>query len=117
MLLSACGGREAHPVAYRQPGDDRISCSEILAEIDANKATIAELKPRADTTTKNIALGVVGALVVFPLFWMDFKDGEGKEIEALVRRNQWLHEIAAGNGCPATGMGQFVMNNAGQPDR
>jgi hypothetical protein len=98
-VLSACGGRTANPVAQYQPGDENRSCEGLKVEVSNNEQEIAKLLPYEDATGKNVALGVTGAFFIVPLFFMDFKDAEGTEIQALKRRNNWLREVAARNQC------------------
>jgi len=47
---------------------------------------IARLLPKSDKTGKNIALGATGIIFIIPLFFMDLKQGEKKEIEAYRQR-------------------------------
>ncbi|MEE8188252.1 MAG: hypothetical protein V3T80_03500 [Kiloniellales bacterium] len=120
-LVSACGGKSANPVNQYQPGDEARSCEGLKTEISSNEAEIARLIPYEDATGKNVALGVAGAFFIVPWFFMDFKEGEATELQALRRRNQWLREVASGKDCsiPAS---QFVFNErpcaeASNPDR
>ena len=99
VVLVACGGRAPNPVAAYQPGDETRSCTGLQAEIAQNEAEIAKRLPGEDATGKNVALGVTGAFLVVPLFFMDFKDGERIEIDAYRKRNLWLREVAHNNGC------------------
>ena len=99
LTLAGCGGKAPNPVSQYQPGDEDRSCVGLKSEIAANEAEIARLAPGEDAMGKNVALGVAGAFVLVPWFFMDFKDGEGVEIQALRRRNQWLREIAYEKDC------------------
>ncbi len=99
LLLAACGGRAANPVASYQPGDDSRSCDGLKAELAANEAEIARLLPDEDATGKNVVLGVAGAFLIVPWFFMDFKDAEGIEIRAYRRRNVMLRRIASKKSC------------------
>ncbi len=98
-LLSACGGVAPNPVSQYQPGDEKRSCDGLTSEIVQNEAEIAELLPDADATGKNVALGVTGAFLLIPWFFMDFKEGEAVDIKALDKRNDWLREVAADKDC------------------
>ena len=98
-FVSACGGRTANPVSQYHVGDENRSCQGLKAEVSNNEQEIAKLLPYEDATGKNVALGVTGALFIIPLFFMDFKDAEATEIQALKRRNTWLREVAAKNRC------------------
>ncbi len=64
-----------------------------------NETEIARLLPSEDATGKNVLLGVPGAFVIVPLFFMDFKDAERIEIDALRRRNNLLREYASEKEC------------------
>ena len=99
VLLTTCGGRPPNPVAVYQPGDERRSCAGLRAEVAENEVQIAKLVPSEDATGKNVALGVAGAFVLVPWFFMDFKDGERIEIDALRRRNRYLREFAYEKEC------------------
>lgn len=98
-LVSACGGKTANPVSQYQPGDEGRSCEGLKTEISSNDAEIARLIPYEDATGKNVALGVAGAFFIVPWFFMDFKEGEATELQALRRRNQWLREVASDKSC------------------
>jgi hypothetical protein len=98
-LVSACGGKSANPVSQYQPGDEGRSCQGLKTEISNNEAEIARLLPYEDATGKNVALGVAGAFFIVPWFFMDFKEGEATELQALRRRNQWLREVASTKDC------------------
>ncbi|MCO6177493.1 hypothetical protein [Ciceribacter sp. RN22] len=102
LILSGCGGREAHPVAATNPSDSAFDCAGISREYSANERQIlATVKERADAQGKNIVLGVTGAIIFFPaLFFMDPKSPERVEIDALRNRNKVLEDIARTKKCP-----------------
>ena len=99
LFVVACGGKSANPVVSYQPGDEKRSCEGLKSEIALNEAEIAKLVPYDDATGKNVALGVTGFFLIIPWFFMDFKEGEAIEIQALRRRNQWLREVASDKDC------------------
>jgi len=103
VLLSGCGGREAHPIASTNPSDSVFNCAGINREFDANeRQVLAIVKERSQAQGKNVALGVTGALLFWPaLFFMDPKSPEKVEIDALRNRNQVLADIARSKKCPA----------------
>jgi hypothetical protein len=98
-VTSGCGGKEANPVSQYQPGDENRSCTGLKAEISSNEAEMAKLIPHEDATGKNVMLGAAGVFLIVPWFFMDFKEGEATELQALKRRNQWLREVATDKGC------------------
>lgn len=99
LALWGCGGRAPNPVSQYQPGDEDRSCDGLKGEIAYNEGEIERLLPYEDATGKNVVLGVAGALVLVPWFFMDFKEGEAIEIKALRRRDQWLREVASNKDC------------------
>ena len=99
LVLAACGGRSANPIASYQPGDEKRSCDGLRMEVATNEQEIAKLVPYEDATGKNVALGVTGFFLIVPLFFMDFKDAEAIEIRALRKRNQWLRGVASKKDC------------------
>ena len=109
VFLSACGGKAPNPVAQYQPGDEGRTCPGLKTEISSNEAEIARLVPYEDATGKNVALGVAGVFLIVPWFFMDFKEGEATELQALRRRNQWLREVASTKDCSIP-RSQFVFD-------
>lgn len=99
LVVAGCGGKSPNPVASYLPGDEKRSCGGLKSEIAMNEAEIAKLVPGEDATGKNVALGVAGAFLIVPWFFMDFKEGEATELQALRRRNQWLREVASTKDC------------------
>lgn len=103
LLLSSCGGREAHPIASTNPSDSVFNCAGIKREFDANeRQVLATVKERSQAQGKNVALGATGVLLFWPaLFFMDPKSPEKVEIDALRNRNGVLVDIARSKKCPA----------------
>ncbi len=99
LIIVGCGGKSPNPIASYQPGDEKRSCGGLKAEIAMNEVEVGKLVPYEDATGKNVALGVAGAFLIVPWFFMDFKEGEAIELQALRRRNQWLREVAADKDC------------------
>lgn len=99
IALTACGGRNANPVARYQIGDENRGCEGLKVEVAHNEQEIIKLIPYEDATGKNVALGVTGAFFIVPLFFMDFKDAEEMEVKALRDRNLWLTELAHRKNC------------------
>lgn len=98
-ILAGCGGQVPNPVSVYQPGDEKRSCDGLKYEVSQNEVEIAKMLPDEDASGKNAVLGVTGLFIIVPWFFMDFKDGERIDIEALRRRNMWLREVAAKNDC------------------
>lgn len=101
IVLSGCGGREAHPISSTNPSDSVFDCAGIEREFTANERQIQEtIKERSAAQGKNVVLGVTGALLFWPaLFFMDAKSPEKLEINALRNRNGVLEDIARSKKC------------------
>jgi len=104
-MLGACAGRDpAPPTSIVQPQDNNLSCDQVQAEIAANNGRIQALSSEeASKRTQNIVAGTVGVVLFFPaLFFMDFKNGAGKDLESANARQSYLGALAAtkcnGNG-------------------
>jgi hypothetical protein len=94
-ILSACAGRDPHPVAIAQPQDARSDCAMIRAEIEANNVQAEKLgEENHAKIAQNVVAGVVG-VVVWPVwFAMDAKGAAGTEMDALTARQQYLSALA-----------------------
>ncbi len=99
LTVSACGGRAANPVMAAQYGDQRKSCRALETEMIGIQQEIARLIPDTDKSGKNVALGVAGALVLIPWFFMDFGHAEEEEVNAYRQRYNNLASIAADKRC------------------
>ena len=95
FVLSACAGRDPHPVAIAQPQDARSDCAMIRAEIEANNVQAEKLAEENHAKiAQNVAAGLVG-VVVWPVwFAMDAKGAAGTEMDALTARQQYLSSLA-----------------------
>lgn len=99
FTLSACGGRTPQPVMVSQYGDQDKSCDALRYDIQYTENEIQRLLPKTDKTNQNVALGVAGWFLLVPWFFMDFKNAEATEYEALRQRHQHLTSIAMSKKC------------------
>ena len=99
VFVAGCAGREAHPVAIYQPGDDQRGCESLKGELSQCQAEIDRLKPKSDKTARNVICAVTGCFVIFPWFLMDLRNAEKTELAAMVRRHDYLKGLAADKGC------------------
>lgn len=98
-IISGCAGKTPNPVQTYQPDDNYMSCSQIRQEIFNNQTELSKLFPESQKTGKNVALGVAGAFLIVPWFFMDFSDAERIEIQAFQRRDHHLHLLAQRKRC------------------
>jgi hypothetical protein len=100
IFLGGCAGRAPNPIQTRVPGDENLSCDSLEAQMAQIQKDITEKEhERSSKTTGNVVLGVLGFFLIVPLFFMDLKDAEGTEIQALKQRYQWLGTLATEKGC------------------
>jgi hypothetical protein len=99
IFLTACAGRQANPVQVDQVGDARKSCATIEAEMKGIQAEIARLVPETDKTGKNVGLGIAGAFLIIPLFFMDLTESEKIEVNAYRQRYNRLTILASEKKC------------------
>jgi len=100
ILVAGCAGRAASPVLIYVPGDDNRSCDSLQTEMARIQQDITEKKDKkGNIMITNIVLGVAGFFVIVPWFFMNLKDAEGTEIEALEKRHTRLATLATDKGC------------------
>lgn len=99
LALTACGGRTAMPVASYQYGDEDKPCDTLRAEMAEIETKVAALMPKTQKTGKNVALGVAGAWLIVPWFFMDFTDSERIEVQAYQDRARTLNAIMVRKQC------------------
>lgn len=95
----ACAGKTAQPVSSYKVGDSEMSCNQLKAEMAHIDARVAELVPESEKTGKNVALGVTGAFLIVPLFFMDFSDAEKIEIQSYKERYLALEKLYSQKSC------------------
>ena len=99
FLTTACAGRAPNPISEYQYGDETKSCERLRTEISNINSEISSLLPDTQKTGKNVALGVAGAFLLVPWFFMDFSEAEQVEVNALRRRHNNLIAISAEKKC------------------
>ena len=82
-----------------QYGDEKKSCKALRMDLQNTQAEITRLLPDSDKTAQNVILGVTGWFLIVPWFFMDFKDAEGVEVNALRQRYNNLISIAEDKNC------------------
>lgn len=99
LTSTACAGHDPNPVMVSQYGDERKSCKSLQLEIFDTQGEMQKIVGNTDKTGKNIALGVAGWFLLVPWFFMDFKNGEKVEYDALRQRYMHLSIIAEDKHC------------------
>jgi len=99
FITVGCAGRAANPVMVHQYGDDQKSCKALKHELMFIEGEITRLMPQTEKTKKNVALGVAGALLIVPWFFMDMSKAEQIEVDAFRRRYNHLVILAEEKNC------------------
>ena len=104
IFFAGCAGREANPIAVYLPGDEKRSCEGLKAEIAQLQVDMARLLPKTDKGLTNALWAVGGVIAIVPFFFMDLKDAEKIEFDAMRRRHNRLLVYAAEKGCDMGGV-------------
>lgn len=100
LAVTACRGREAHPVAIHEPGDEQKSCAALMTEMTLIEGRVSKLGGEdKDKNTSNALWGVSGIFLYVPLLMLDLSDAEKTEMLAYQDRYRTLAVIAVNKGC------------------
>jgi len=100
LLLVGCAGRQAYPISSHQPGDKDKACDVLRDEINYLRVEHEDKKDLHQTKeVADIALFIGGLLILVPWFFMDFKDAEKVEYQAIDLRIKHLSSLAREKRC------------------
>ena len=102
VFFVGCAGTEGNPVRIHQIDDEQKTCEELRSEMFFIESEISRLLPKSDKTGRNIALGATGVIFIIPLFFIDLKQGEKKEVEAYQQRHNYLLMLSTQKDCKRT---------------
>jgi hypothetical protein len=100
LLLTACGGRTAHPIKTLWPDDGTMTCEDISSEQARNNGEIAQLAAEKGRKIKRNIDHACTFFCIFPLFMIDLTDTQDIEIDAYEARNKRLEDLALLKKCP-----------------
>ena len=104
VFIMGCAGREANPIPAYLPGDNERSCEALKAEVTQLQADMQGLLPKTDKGVSNTLWATAGVFLIVPFFFMDLKDAEKIEFEAMRQRHNRLLILAADKNCSMTGV-------------
>ena len=104
VFFAGCAGREANPIPAYLPGDNTRSCAALTAEVALLQADMQRLLPKTNKGVTNALWATAGVFLIVPFFFMDLKDAEKIEFDAMRQRHNRLLIIAADKGCDVTGV-------------
>jgi len=91
ILYGGCAGRQANPVPPYLPGDENRSCQGLQTEMAQLKSDMVRILPDTNKFGTNTLWAAAGVFLIVPFFFMDLKDTEKTEWEAMrVRYNRLL---------------------------
>jgi outer membrane murein-binding lipoprotein Lpp len=103
ILVAGCAHRAANPVPVAQVGDETKSCRAIINEMQEMKNTaLAAEGDRNSQVAQNVGLGVAGAFLLVPWFFMDTGNAATVEQRAAVARFKRLNAMAEERNCDVT---------------
>ena len=103
VILSGCAGRQANPVPIYLPGDENRSCQGYMTEIAQLEADMDRILPDTSKFGQNALCVAGGIFLIVPFFFMDLKNADKIEWEALRKRRNRLLVYAAEKGCDFSG--------------
>ncbi len=104
IFFAGCAGREANPIPAYLPGDNERSCEVLVAEIAQLQADMQRILPKTNKGVTNTLWATAGVFLIVPFFFMDLKDAEKIEFDAMRARHNRLLLICADKGCDMTGV-------------
>ena len=104
VFFAGCAGREANPIPAYLPGDENRSCPALKAEMAQIQADMQRLLPKTNKFATNTLWAVGGCIIIVPFFFMDLKDAEKIEYDALRTRYNRLLIIASEKDCDLSGV-------------
>jgi len=104
-VLTGCANTTANPVQLAQVGDETKSCRAIMNEMQEMKnAALTAEGDRNKQVGNNVALGVAGAFLLVPWFFMDTGNAATVEQKAAQARYKRLQSMAEERKCEVTAL-------------
>ena len=104
VTFAGCAGREANPIPIYLPGDENRSCQGLKTEVAQLQVDMARILPKTNKGLTNALWATGGVFFIVPFFFMDLKDAEKVEFEAMRQRHNRLLVYAAEKGCDMGGI-------------
>lgn len=102
LLLMGCAGKTAQPIRVIEVTDSDLACDNILKQIYNLEEMGAILSGKTDKQVKNAALAAAGYITIVPYFFMDLKEGEAVELNAVRARHMHLTKLYQKKNCGAS---------------
>jgi hypothetical protein len=99
ILFAGCAGRQANPVPLYIPGDENRGCESLKTEVVQLQKDMAAMLPKTDKFGTNALWATAGVFLIVPFFFIDMKDAEKIEFEAMRQRHNRLLDYLQSKGC------------------
>lgn len=118
LLLSGCSSRQPNVMSTYIPGDSERSCSSLMYEKDKlNSEMTAKWSEKNHQNGTNVALGIAGAFLIVPWFFMDMSGAERTEWESYKKRFDYLGVLMADKKCSIDKNATVDTNMTTQPSK
>lgn len=100
MVLSACMQTQPNPIPLSQTGDENKSCAILLSEMQET----TKLKDEAHSARNrqigiNVVLGIAGAVILVPWFFIDTSNAHTVDMNAAENRFNRLNALGTDKKC------------------
>jgi hypothetical protein len=117
IITTGCASTPANPIPIAQVGDETKPCDAIINEMQ--QMITAQDKAAADREKQigtNVALGITGAILIVPWFFMDLGATATVEQKAAAARYQRLQQMAVDKKCTGVPVMKTEQVAAGNSD-
>ncbi len=117
LITTGCASTPANPIPIAQVGDETKPCDAIINEMQ--QMITAQDKAAADREKQigtNVALGITGAILIVPWFFMDLGATATVEQKAAAARYQRLQQMAVDKKCTGVPVMKTEQVAAGNSD-
>ena len=99
LILLVCAGKAAQPIRVIEVTDSSLSCSQLISQIYYLESLGSDLSGKTDKQGRNATLAAAGTLLIVPYFFMDLKEGEAVELNAVRARHMHLSKLYQNKKC------------------
>ena len=99
VFFQGCAGRQANPVPLYIPGDENRGCESLKSEVVQLQKDMAAMLPKTDKFGTNALWATAGCFLIVPFFFMDMKDAEKIEFDAMRQRHNRLLDYLGAKNC------------------
>ncbi len=100
LIFVGCASRPPNTISTYMPGDTDRSCQSIMLEMsNIENEMNRKWSEKNQQIGTNVALGVAGAFLIVPWFFMDLSGAEKTEWEAYKKRFDYLNLLLTDKKC------------------